>query len=363
MYLTRAQLLGVSPFGTLDVPFCDIDGEPRMVTVVHGAGGVGKTTLLRVLSSTRPGHAAPLLGRSMPGATTPAQAMCHWQLGDDDPERPHPLLVCTPNMRSRGADDDDDAALQRKEQTMFDKQAKERGGFVFTVIPSARWYSPQAVSLHAPLRTVAHYDVKTSSTFDDAARSESTRDTKLAIAYAEVSSALAPSTQRERNRLRESSTRPWDTRLLGNAMRDAIGAVLDLVGYTYDGVDPVSLEPSFTTPAGSICIFDRLPNHVRHLLTIATIPVRTLWAAYPGQDPRTSAGVVAIDEVDLHQPPEVARELMSTLRATLPRVQWIVTTANAELAAATDAEALLSLRRMPEEETVALFEGATAQLH
>lgn len=362
MYLTRAQLFGVSPFGTLDVPFCDIDGEPRMVTVMHGAGGVGKTTLLRVLSSTRPGHAVALLGRSMPGATAPAQAMCHWQLSDDDPERPHPLVVCTPNMRTRGADDET-SALQRREQAMFDKQAKDRGGFVFTVIPSARWYSPQAVSLHAPLRTVAHYDVKTSSTFDDASRSESTRDTKLAIAYAEVSAAVAPSTQRERNRLRESSTRPWDTRLLGNAMRDAIGAVLDLVGYTYDGVDPVSLEPSFTTPAGNICIFDRLPNHVRHLLTLATIPVRTLWAAYPGQDPRTSTGVIAIDEIDLHQPPEVARELMSTLRTTLPRVQWIVTTANAELAAATEAEALLSLRRMPEEDTVALFEGTTAQLH
>ncbi len=362
MYLTRAQLFGVSPFGTLDAPFCDLDGDPRMLTVMHGAGGVGKTTLLRVLSSTRPGHAVALLGRSMPGATSPAGAMCHWHLSDDDPQRPHPLVVCTPNMRERDPDDEA-AALQRREQTMFDKQAKDRGGFVFTVIPSSRWYSPQAVSLHAPLRTVAHYDVKATSSFDDAARSESTRDTKLAIAYAEVCAAVAPTTQRERNRLRETSTRPWDTRLLGNAMRDAIGAVLDLVGYSYEGVDPVSLEPSFTTPAGNVCIFDRLPNHVRHLLSIATVPVRTLWAAYPGQDPRTSTGVIAIDEVDLHQPPEVSRDLMNTLRTTLPRVQWIVTTANAELAAATEASALLSLRRMPEEDTVALFEGATAQLH
>ena len=115
MYLTRAQLFGVTPFDTLDVPFCDVDGEPRMVTVIHGAGGVGKTTLLRVLSSTRPGHAVALLGRSMPGATAPAQAMCHWQLGEDDPQRPHPLVVCTPNMRTRGPDEET-SALQRREQ-------------------------------------------------------------------------------------------------------------------------------------------------------------------------------------------------------------------------------------------------------
>jgi hypothetical protein len=361
MYLTRAQLFGVSPFGTLDVPFCDADGEPRMVTVVHGAGGVGKTTLLRVLSSTRPGHAVALLGRAMTGAKAPAQAMCHWHLGDDDPERPHPLVVCTPNMRPHG--DEESSLLQRREQAMFDKQAKERGGFVFTVIPAGRWYSPQAVSLHAPLRTAAHYDVKASSTFDDASRSESTRDTKLAIAYAVVSAAVAPKTQRERNRLRETSTRPWDTRLLGNAMRDTIGAVLDLVGYQFDGVDPVSLEPSFTTPSGNISIFDRLPTHVRHLLSIAAMPVRTLWAAYPGQDPRMSPGVVAIDALDLHQPPEVASELLSTLRAALPRVQWIATTASAEVAAAVDAAALLSLRRLPEEDTVELFEGVSGQLH
>lgn len=361
MYLTRAELIGVSPFGSIDVPFCDVDGEPRMATVVHGGGGTGKTTLLRVLASTRPGHTIALLGRAMPGATVSAQAMCHWQLGDDEPERPHPLVVCTPNMRSHG--DDDAALLRRREQALFDKRAKDQGGFVFSVVPAGRWFSPQAVSLHAPLRTVAHYDVKATSSFDDASRCESTRDTKLALAYAEVSAAMAPKTQRDRNRLRETSARPWDTRLLGNAMRDVVGGVLDLVGYGYEGVDPVSLEPSFTTPAGGVCIFDRLPNHVRHLLAIASMPVRTLWAAYPGQDPRTASGVVAIDEVALHQPPDVAGEIVGTLRETLPRVQWIFTTSSPDVASSVDASAVLALRRLPEQESVELFAGRAAQLH
>ena len=264
-------------------------------------------------------------------------------------------------MRPHG--DEEGSLLRRREQSLFDKRAKERGGFVFCVLPASRWFSPQAVSLHAPLRTVAHYDVKASSNFDDASRCESTRDTKLALAYAEFSAAMAPKTQRERNRLRETSSRPWDTRLLGHAMRDTVGAVLDLVGYGYDGVDPVSLEPSFTTPSGNVCIFDRLPNHVRHLLTIAAMPIRTLWAAYPGQDPRTSAGVVAIDELDLHQPADVAADLVSTLRETLPRVQWIFTTNSPEVAASVDASAVLALRRLPEQDSVELFAGRSAQLH
>ncbi len=361
MYLTRAELFGVTPFGTMELSFCDPDGEPRMVTVVHGGGGVGKTTLLRVLAATRPGHAVALLGRSMPAASSPAHAMCHWSLGDDEPERPHPLVVCTPNVRPHG--DEEASLLRRREQSLFDKRAKDKGGFVFAAVPAARWFSPQAVSLHAPLRTVAHYDVKATVNFDDASRCESTRDTKLALAYAAVSASLAPKTQKERNRLRETSTRPWDTRLLGNAMREIVGAALDLTGYTYEGVDPVSLEPSFVTPAGSVCIFDRLPHGIRHLIAIAVLPVRTLWAAYPGQDPRTAQGVIAVDELELHQSSEVAAGLIAALREALPRVQWVFTTSSAEVAASVDASAVLALRRMPEHGNVELFAGPSAQLH
>jgi hypothetical protein len=50
MYLSHAELFGVAPFGHIAFPFRGADAEPRMVTVVHGTGGVGKTALLQILS-------------------------------------------------------------------------------------------------------------------------------------------------------------------------------------------------------------------------------------------------------------------------------------------------------------------------
>jgi len=49
---------------------------------VLGSGGVGKTSLLSAIASTRPGSAVPL--RPRPGAQAPTFVVCDWVLGDDD---------------------------------------------------------------------------------------------------------------------------------------------------------------------------------------------------------------------------------------------------------------------------------------
>ena len=72
--------------------------------------------------------------------------------------------------------------------------------------------------------------------------------------------------------------------------------------------------------------------------------MRTLWAAYPDQDPREAEGVIAIDEVDLHQDAQVQHKLLPALRAALPEAQWILTTASPVVAGAADARAVLALR-------------------
>lgn len=360
VYLLGAHVVAMAPFGECEFPFRTSEGEPRLVTVVHGGGGVGKTSLLQVLAHARPGHAAVLLGRTMPGSEVPAHAVCEWALGDDDPERPHPLTVMTPNVRLA---DDDAAALRRREQALFDRHAKERGGFVFLSISAARWFSRQPVSLHAPARTVTNYDVRATASFDDAAHSDLTRETKQALAYAGISAALAPSTQRERNALRDRPGKNVDTRLLGSAMHETVLALVRLANFGYQGIDPITLEPTFITPGGRRTLFERLPTRVRHLVALAALPVRTLWAAYPGKDPRTSEGVVAIDEIDLHLDDAVAERIVSVLRHALPRVQWIVTTSSTVVAGSVDSREVLALRRLPEEEHVELFLGAQARTH
>ena len=324
-----------------------------------GAGS-GKTALLHVLAHTRPGHAAVLVGRGTGSGEAIPHATCDWILGADDPQRPHPLAVVTPNVRI--SEDDEVAMMRRREQSLFDRRARE-GGFVFLTVSAARWFSRQPVALHAPLRTVAHYDVRATANLDDAARSDLTRETKQALAYAGLAAALAPNTQRERNELRRRPGAPVDTRLLGNAMAEMTDAMASLAGFRYLGIDPTSLEPTFGTPGGRSLLFDELPARARHLVAFAALPIRTLWAAYPGRDPRTAEGVVAIDEVDLFQDAPVCERLAPTLRACLPHVQWILTTSSPVVAASVDNSEVLALRRLPEDEHVELFLGQQARTH
>src|SRR5450432_1690083 len=236
MKLLRAVLVGVGPFDELVLPFCDENGEARPVTVIHGGGGVGKSSVLAAIASTRPGHCVVQAQRVDPreGAPLPFAA-CDWALGQDEPSRPHPLSVASPNARL--SPNDEVEALRRREQALFDRVASE-GGFAFLPIASTRWFSRQPIAFSAPARTVARYDVRASASLDDATRSELARETKQALAYAAIASALcAPSDLAERR---------FD--LLGSAMQSAVDTLVNLSGFSYQGLDPLSFEPIFAAP-------------------------------------------------------------------------------------------------------------------
>lgn len=354
MYLVHARLIGVPPFGDVSFPFCDAHGQPRLLTVLHGGGGVGKTSLLHALASTRPGHCAPL---SYTGGAGGGYAVCQWLLSGDDPNRPHPLAVATPNAPL--TEDDETGMLRRREQGLFDRKSRD-GGFVFLALSSARWFSRQPVMLNAPQRTVAQYDVRAATALDDASRSDLTRETKQALTYAGLSAALTAQGARAELGLVPP---PTDGRLLGQSMHEMVDALVQLIGHRYEGIDPVSLEPTFSCGDRRRFTFDHLPQRGRHLVCFGALAVRTLWAAYPGRDPRLAEGVVAIDEVDLHQDQAVQERLVSVLRANLPCVQWILTTSSPTVAAACDSSSVLALRRLPKEENVELFVGAQARTH
>jgi hypothetical protein len=350
MKLLQAALVGVGPFEKLVLPFADENGEARPVTVLHGAGGVGKSSVLSAIASTRPGHCVVQPNRSEPreGAPLPFAA-CDWALGQDEPARPHALSVASPNVRLSASDEIE--ALRRREQALFDRLAND-GGFAFLAIPSTRWFSRQPVAFSAPARTIARYDVRAGASADEATRADLARDTKQALAYAAIASALSASS--------EPRERRFD--LLGMAMHGVVDTFLKLVGFSYQGLDPFSFEPLFSGQ-GRELPFDALPTRARHLLAFAALSVRTLWAAYPDQDPRDSEGVIAIDDVDLHQDAHVQQQLAATFREALPEAQWIVTTASPIVAGAADARAVLALRQLPEAEGVRVFAGDQARTH
>ncbi len=357
MHLAHATLRGVAPFGELAASFCDEHGEPRPLTVVHGGAGVGKTTLLQVLACTRPGHATVLsgLGTREEG---PAQVRCAWHLGEDEPSRPHPLWVGTPGVSPV----DDEGAMQRREQALFDRRAREQGGFVFLLFPANRWFSRQAVSLHAPARSVMRYDVRSTTMLDQASSADLTRETKQALAYAAIAAALASTGAEEHEGPRGAHGRT-DPRMLGAAMRETVDSIVRLTGLRYEGLDPLSFEPRFVTTSGRRLDFDALPTRTRHLVAYVAITIKTLWAAYPTADPRTAEGVVAIDDADLHQDAHVLAELIGTLRSSLLGVQWILTTASPQLAAAAAPGQVLALRRLSEDDEVSVFVDEHARTH
>jgi len=258
--------VSLPPFGDVTFPFAEDDGTPRALTVLFGGGGVGKTTALAALASTRPGYAVALA----PGGETPGFAVSEWALGTDDPNRPHSLRIATPTAK---VDADEHAELlRRREQAHFDRIAKD-GGFVFLSIPSTRWFSRQPIGLSAPARTIARYDVRAPSPVDDASRTDLARETKQALAYAAITAALA------RDRSKGSFLR------LGDAMAKIVDSVIELAGYTYSGIDPASFEPTFKGEDGQLLTFDGLPTRVRHLVAFGALTVRALWAAYPEGDP------------------------------------------------------------------------------
>lgn len=358
MKLLQAVLVGVGPFEKLVLPFADEAGEPRALTVIHGAAGVGKSSVLAALASTRPGHCVVQPSRFEPAESAPPPfAACDWALGQDEPLRPHPLSVVSPNARL--SPNDEQEALRRREQALFDRLATE-GGFAFLAIPSTRWFSRQPIALSAPARTVARYDVRAGAGPEDATRSDLARETKQALAYAAISSALAlPKPRGERS---------FD--LLGAAMQSTLDSLLQLVGCSYRGIDPFSFEPMFSVQGSERELpFDALPTRARHLAAFAALSVRTLWAAYPDHDPRESEGVIAIDEVDLHQDSQVQQQLLRAFREALPGVQWVLTTSSSVLASSADAGAVLALRPLPaggggtETEAVRVFAGDQARTH
>lgn len=359
MRLLRVRLRNVGPFEDTTLDFAspaeagtDADAAPprvpRPVTVLFGGDGTGKTTLLSALALTRPGYALPPLpqGREARADGHAAQVASEWILGEDDPERPHPLLVTSPSAVLDG-ETADAATARRREQALFDRRAQAEGGFVFVAFSGARWFSRAANMLSAPERSIVRYDVRAVSSFDDPTRADLARDTKQVLSYAAIARALG------RDRAEYIHFARFDA-----ALREVVDVLLAPFGCSYAGTSPATLEPEARDERGRVVPFDALPRPARHLAAFGALTLRALFAAYPGaEDPREREGVVAIDDVEAQQDPAVLRSLVELLHRALPSVQWILTTASTQLAMACSADEVIALRRSGPTGAIEIGEG------
>lgn len=352
------ELFGLGALSNVKISFEPATDEPRALTVLFGGDGVGKTSVLSAIASTRPGHAMPIIPRRR-SPTDEARELpfvvSDWILGDDDPERPHPLRVVSPNA-PRGETEEGEAALRRREQALFDRRAQEHGGYAFAAFSGARWFSRTPVLLASPERTIARYDVRTASSFDDATRADLTRETKQVLSFAGIASALRASSTREE--------RQDDLGELDRALREVAQIVLSPYRADYDGVDARTFEPMFAFE-GRDAIFEDLPRGARHLLAIMIGAVRVLYGASPASDVpvREREGVVLVDDLDAQQETTLVAHLPALLKVALPRVQWIVSSSATAITLGCERGEVVALRRHPEEGRIVVHEGAFAVLH
>lgn len=342
MRLAAVRIHHVGPFADTSFGFLEANPQedddaaltPRPASVIFGADGTGKTTLLAAIASTRPGHALPPLlhGRSPTTMEVPSWVRADWHLGDDDPERPHPLVVTSPSAVLEG-ETAEAGALRRREQAIFDRRAQSDGGHVFVAFSGARWFSRSANLLTTPDRTLLRWDVRQAASFDDPTRADLTRETKQVLAYASIARALGGGRAEHEPLAR---------------FEEALRAVLDVLLEPFDarwiGVSPTTLEPEMRAGKRTMS-FEALPRPARHLVAIGALTTRALYAAYPGaDDPRDSEGVAAIDDAEAQQDPALLRHLLPLFRRALPNVQWILTTSSSQLALACEGRDVLALR-------------------
>lgn len=118
-----------------------------------------------------------------------------------------------------------------------------------------------------------------------------------------------------------------------NAVRQAIEALLPAYRrprvHRPSDPEPFGInKPSLTVEkAGQMLAFDQLSHGERQLVALAGDIARRLAIANPeNEDPLLGEGIVLIDEPDLHLHPDWQAKVIPALRRTFPNVQLVVTT-------------------------------------
>jgi hypothetical protein len=368
MYLTSVRLRNIGPFDDVTIPIVDDEGNPRLTTVVLGDSGSGKTTLLGALASTRPGFCANQPKMRADVAPSEAFVVARYRLGDDDPARPHDLVVASPNADL--GEHPTDASVRKREQALFDRQAQERG---FCVIPlsTARWAARLAAGGASPERPISAMDHRAHATLDDASRADLAREVKQALTNAVTAAALAAYQRPRPVEPREGTISsllppPMPSRPaipMHDIFRSTFALLLAESDASYEGVDPQSFEPLFRDQTGRIVPFDDLAFGTKNRILMGGVILRRLALAYPGRNPLECEGIALIDEIEAHLPQRRQREIVDVLRRAFPRLQLIVTTQSPLVLEGRAHDEVVVLSRDLRTGAIAVSGGPEAVLH
>lgn len=369
MFLDRLVLTHAGPFEHLDldlrggasslgggqqVPWPLADASRGRVCVLHGAGGTGKSLLLGAVCSTRPGHVQRLMGgTSQPGAVV----QCHWSLGQEEPNRPHPLVVTSgPSAQLQTLD-----AGLRREQGLYDRKASA-GGFALVMIPAHRRFGQSPIYLADPARTLQGYEPRAGSSWLDPARADLTRSVKQILSYASFGAAMSR-VERQGGQGSAAADGSVAIELLDQVLRSALDRLLVEQALTYVGASAATFEPMFRSSHGSLLLFDQLPQQARHLIAPVVLAMHHFWTSANGADPRAVQGVIVMDDAELHLSEATQEFVLVRYREILPQAQWLVGTTSWRIAASVRSGEVVALRQQMQTGTVDPYQGRLSLTH
>lgn len=334
-----------------------IAGAAGRVSVMHGAGGTGKSLLLSALASTRPGYVQRLTNANSEHGRAAVQ--CHWSLGQEESNRPHPLVVRNGVDPAPGTGE----GASRREQQLYDRKAGQ-GGFAFLIVPAHRRFGQSPIYLVDPARTMRNYEVRAGSLWLDPARADLTRPIKQILAYASLGAALQQSQAIHHfDSVSASHRDPSSITILDQALRSGLSRLLVEQALDYVGADPASFEPMFRSAHGALLRFDQLPQQARHLMAPLILAMHHFWTSGHGADPRGVQGVIALDDAELHLSEATQEFVLPRYREILPQAHWVVATTSWRIAASVHSSEVVALRQQMQTGAIAPFQGDLSVTH
>ena len=326
MKLERVKIENYRAVEKLDLPL-----DPAL-TVLHGANGHGKTSVLSAIAAG--------LG-SIPRLLPDVSGIGFLKT---DLRGSRPLLVA---LTTRDGIRWDRRRQHRKRASRRDLMeavgeivAADREGAAPRDLPIVAFYDTDRAVFDAPHRRRGF-------------KTEFPR-------YAALEGALAPRANfreffkwfyaMENEELREKKARRnWDYQLKElNAVRKAIERMVPGVSDPRIELRPLRFAVSMKSEAGKIeeCALDQLSGGYRIMLALAADLARRMAQGNPHlDDPLESEAVVLIDEVDLHLHPAWQQRVLTDLMKTFRKTQFIVSTHSPQVLTTVRPERVICLYR------------------
>jgi predicted ATPase len=308
-YLRRVELSNVKLARDLTISFEAEDGSPRMWTCLLGDNGAGKTSVLQAIALAATGAAlgGKLVGDardfvSVSPAPVTAAIACEFTGGLSTR-----LQVRPGSFQWEGAGPDDERVNEQRRH-------RRPGFFVAAFGTSRRLARPGQVAL--PSDPIVD---RVRGVFDSGHRMLGLEFGEALASYGLRDAYLAAVDQLVRITDEQGPVLPG-LRGLERTAEDAPGARPgDVVASFEAGADPFRLAPHLLS-AGYQSVLAWIGDLIGHLLL-----ERAMGGLEPSP-PEAMAGIVLIDEIDLHLHPAWQRRVGPILRVLFPKLQFVVTT-------------------------------------